>query len=744
MEAAPDTATVPVSAGEPRKPPRRLVPWLVVGLVCLANLVLLRTELVAAAPANASGRNMAMVRVATDEWAAGRVPLDPWLPRQNTGAAMFHQSESAPAQATGLLGAALGADTAYRTLLYLLLALWPLAVYLAARVAALDRRVALAAAVLAPLLVSASGAGYELGAYVWAGRGWFTQLWGMWALPFAWATTWRAVHGKLNPAWAVAASAATLALHLATWPFLLLGAAVAAAAAGRDGLARRADRAVVVVSGTLVAASAVLVPLLGWLAWSNSSAYLRRVAEVEAVGFWSTWWNLLSGEVYDAGRVPVVTAVVAVGVVVCGRHARRSASARAALGLWLGAVLLHATWTWWQPWSGSLAGGTGSTAPQTLVGVHLSGLLLAAVGAAALFGIGARVLAKHVAGAAPAALAAVLAVAAVVALAPAWVERVAYALAAGRLVEAQRVADRNQGAGVAELLAVARARGPGRVYAGGLVPKRPDVRIGRVPLPAWSVYGGADVVGDVLQTSGLAADPEAQLDPADSGQLALFGVRYVLDAGDRPPPFPVVPLASRPGLTLWEMTQEAGYTRVVDGAGPALVMGRSDVAAVTRGALDEGRSLTQLRTISFAGDPPGPDTISGQTVAAGGPGRVVSSEPAPAGGTFAVDVDMRRRGYVVLAASAHGRWHVNVDGVDVHTDVLAPAFPAVALDPGRHSVTFRYEPLAAWRAWLLLLGAVAVAAIAMAFRRWGRRPVDRASDEVVEGPHHRVGLPREV
>lgn len=743
MEAAPDTATVPANAGAAPSPVRGVVPWLVVGLVCLANLVLLRTELVAAAPANASGRNMAMARVATDEWRAGRVPLDPWLPRQNTGAAMFHQSESAPAQITGILGVALGADTAYRVLLYLLLALWPLAVYLAALLAGSGRRVALAAAVLAPLIVSASGAGYELGAYVWAGRGWFTQLWGMWALPFAWATAWRTLNGRLNPAWAVAANAAALALHLATWPFLLLGLVVSALAAGLDGLARRAGRAAVVLAGALVAASAVLVPLAGWLTWSNASAYLRRIAEVEATGFWGSWWALFTGEVYDAGRIPVMTALVVAGLVVCIRESRRGPWARAAIALWLASLSWFAVWSWWQPWSGSLAGGTGSTPPQPLISVHLSGLVLAAIGAARIFVLARRTLGRHMPAVVAAGLTAATAVVAGAVLAPAWVERTAYALAAGRLVEAQHLADRNQGSSVAELLAVARARGPGRVYAGGLVPKRPDVRIGRVPLPAWAVYGGADVVGDVLQTSGLAVDPEARLDPDDSGQLALYGVRYVLDAGDRPPPFPVVALASRPGLTLWEITQEAGYARPVDGLGPPLEMDRSDVAVVTHGVLDEGRALTQLRTVSFAGGPPGPDTITGKSVAAGGPGRVLAADPDPGGGRFGVDVEMTRRGYVVLAASAHGRWQVTVDGVEVRTDVLAPAFPAVALDPGRHTVTFRYLPLTAWRAWLLVLGAVVVAGVAVLFGS-RRLTAGSGSDDVVEGPRHAVGLPREL
>lgn len=731
-----DAATVPERAGGRRRP--WLLPAVVVGLVCVANLVLLRTELVAAAPANASGRNMAMVRVATDVWAGGHAPLDPWVPDQNAGAAMFHQSEGIPAGLTGLAGVVTGADTAYRVLLYLLLALWPAAVYLAARVAGLGRRVGVAAAVLAPLLVSTWGSGYELAAYVWAGRGWFTQLWGMWALPFAWATAWRCLHGRLNPAWAVAANAAALMLHLATWPFVAIGLVVSAAASGRGGIARRAGRLGTVAVATLVAASAVLVPLLGWLSWSSESATLRRIAGVEGTGFRTALWDLVAGEVYDAGRVPVLTALVATGAVVCALRWRTRPEARAALALWGASLAVFATWTWWHPWFGSLAGGTGSTAPQSLVGVHLSGLVLAAVGAAWLYGKAGRLLATRAPRLAPATAIGILAACAVAVLAPAWVERVAYARAAGRLVEAQATADRTQGAGVAALLAVARERGPGRVYAGGLVAKRPDVRVGRVPLPAWAVYGGADVIGDVLQTSGLAAEPETRIDPDDPGQLSLYGVRYVIDTDNRTPPFPVVELAARPGLKLWELTQNPAFVRPIDGVGPAIDADRSDLASALHGSLGKGNALTQLRTIAFDGAAPGPDTITGQTVPAGGPGRVTTADADPAGGHFGVSVEMDRRGYVVVAASAHQRWRATVDGVDTHVDMLAPAFPAVVLDPGRHTVTFDYEPLGNWTASLLLAGVVVVAGVGAAFRFGGSRR------EVVERPRHGVGLPREV
>src|ERR1051326_3529190 len=80
----------------------------------------------------------------------------------------------------------------------------------------LDRWAAALAAVAAPLLHSVPGVGYEQHAYVWLGYGVWTQLWGSWALPFAWALTWRALADKRFLAPAAALVALTAAFHFET------------------------------------------------------------------------------------------------------------------------------------------------------------------------------------------------------------------------------------------------------------------------------------------------------------------------------------------------------------------------------------------------------------------------------------------------------------------------------------------------------------------------------------------------
>ena len=139
----------------------------------------------------------------------------------------------------------------FRWSLYLLLALWPLAVYWSGRLFGLSRWTAAAAAAVAPFLASAAGIGYETKAYVWVGYGVWTQLWASWTLPLAWGFTYRALsslRGRVLPA--VLFIMLTVALHyetgylafvpLVVWPFIVpsdlwrrLGRAVAARRGGR-------------------------------------------------------------------------------------------------------------------------------------------------------------------------------------------------------------------------------------------------------------------------------------------------------------------------------------------------------------------------------------------------------------------------------------------------------------------------------------------------------------------------------
>ncbi len=153
----------------------------------------LRPELRAVPYLDDSSLHEQMVRSAAARISQGHLPLTSWWPYLGLGSPQFLHYQSLPSMLSGVIGTFVDPDTVFRWSLYLLLALWPIAVYWSGRLFGLSRWTAAAAAAVAPFLASAAGIGYETKAYVWVGYGVWTQLWASWTLPLAWGFTYRAL-----------------------------------------------------------------------------------------------------------------------------------------------------------------------------------------------------------------------------------------------------------------------------------------------------------------------------------------------------------------------------------------------------------------------------------------------------------------------------------------------------------------------------------------------------------------------
>lgn len=85
---------------------------------------------------------------------------------------------------------------------------------------------------LSPFVVSFTGVGFEHGAYLWIGGAeLWTQLLGSWALPFAWAATWRAMKDARFIWVAAALVGLTVGLHFMCGYLAFLGVFVLGLAA---------------------------------------------------------------------------------------------------------------------------------------------------------------------------------------------------------------------------------------------------------------------------------------------------------------------------------------------------------------------------------------------------------------------------------------------------------------------------------------------------------------------------------
>jgi Bacterial membrane protein YfhO len=737
MTATLDTEpTQSVVAPRPRITWDRAGPWLVVGLALAWGCWKLRSELTAVPYLDDSSIHQQMVRFASARLTAGHLPQTSWFPYLGLGSPQFLHYQGLPATLTGLLGNLIGPDAAFRWTLYLLLALWPLVVYWSARLFGLSRWVAASAAALSPFLFSAAGIGYETKAYVWIGYGVWTQLWASWTLPLAWGFTYRALQGRRSIAPAVFFVALTMALHFETgylavvplvvWPFL-----------EPSHLARRLGRSAVVAGAALLASAWVTLPLILQSHWAAINQILGPTGLVNGYGARQVLSWLFRGQLYDDGRFPVVTLLVAVGLLFCVVRWRTFLAGRALVSIWVVTLLMTFGRTTFGSLYSLLPGSSDIFIRRFQMGVQLSGLLLAGVGLVALGQLAYALLGRHVpearqwlsrerAGRFVVALSCVAVV--VLVLTPALIQLGRYNNANAGAIADQAAADVHQAPQIDPLLAYVRDHGGGRVYAGAPTNWGANFLVGAVPVYKYIESQDIDEVGYTLRTASLMTDPEYYFDPDNSGDYPLFGIHYLLLPKGHGPPVPAHLTACRSLYCLWTLPGR-GYVHLVDTTG-VLHATRADVGSQSE-LLLQAPLLTESRdlTVAFNGKAAATPTAPDSSRLSGPPGHVIAEHDALTDGEVRVRVVARRRCVVVLSASFDPGWSATVDGHTVPTQMVAPALVGVPVGPGAHRVVFQYNGFGSYNA-LWVLGALVLLIAVIAPPLWrrsrDRRPVGSA------------------
>ncbi len=477
-------------------------PWAAVVATVVWSLWELRATVLPAQFLNDSSVHEQMVRFAAGQFGAGRDPLTGWFPNLGLGSPQFLHYQSAPAMVTGLAGLVAGPDAAFRWSLYLLWCLWPVAVYWSARVLGLGQPAAALAAVVSPLLRSLPGIGYEAHAYVWVGFGVWTQLWGSWALPFAWALTWRAAAGRRFIAPAAALVALTAAFHYETG-YLAFGGVLVAPFLVRAGLRARLARSGLVLVTALGAAAWVVVPLLRYARWAGINQALSAGPSANGYGARVTLGWLVTGRVFDYDRLPVVSLLVAAGLMVAVVTWRRGGPGRVLVALFCACLLLSFGRTTFGSLTAVIPGGTDVFFRRFLMGAQLAGIYLAGLGGAEAVRHGAR-LAAAAAGflTARRRLAwlawipvTALTLAGIAWLVPAWHDLDSYAALNSAAIHYQVQAQNRDHPQLAALAAYLRRHPDGRAYAGSLTTGGQNFTIGYVACSstwkAWTLIRSA-------------------------------------------------------------------------------------------------------------------------------------------------------------------------------------------------------------------------------------------------------------
>ena len=699
---------------------------MVVALALAWGLVELRPELRAVPYLDDSSIHEQMVRVAAVRLRQGHLPLTSWFPYLGLGSPQFLHYQSLPSMLTGALGTVVDPDTAFRWSLYLLLALWPVAIYWSGRIFGLGRWTAAAAAAVSPFISSAAGIGYETKAYVWVGYGVWTQLWASWTLPLAWAFTFRALRSLRAALPAVLFVALTVALHFETgylafaplvvWPFVV-----------PSDLWRRIGRACVVGAAALATSAWVIVPLVEQSHWAARNQVLEGTGLENGYGASQMLSWLFSGQLYDAGRWPVITLLVGVGIVACVWRWRSWVIGRALVAMWVVSLLMSFGRTTFGSLYDIVPGSSDVFLRRFQMGVHLSGILLAGVGLAligqvALDGAGRLLRSREplrpwVADPVVRGLtAAICILGLVVVLAPVWTSLDTYDAHNATNIGLQANADALEQPQIDRVLDYVAAHPRGRVYAGQPTNWGNDFLVGNVPVFKYLESKDVDEVGYTLRTASLMTDPEYFFDDTNPGDYPLFGIGYLIVPKGTTPPIPAQHVLCSGPYCLWSLPNP-GYIHVYDTTG-VLAATRADVGSrsvtlLDSPILDEGRDLT----VAFNGAPASAPSARDVNVLRGPPGHVAVQQADLVNGQAHAVVLTNRIATVVLSASYDPGWHATVDGRSVPTVMVAPALVGVVVGPGTHAVAFSYGGYGSYPP-LFVLALVVLVALAAGPTVW--------------------------
>jgi hypothetical protein len=683
----------------------------------LFNALTLLPELTTVANVNDDAAHELFVVRANEAIDRGGDPVDFWVADLDLGFPQFLYYQHLPHLAVvGAYRALLGTVnivTVFNAVRFGLLVAFPLTVLWCMRRMGFGGAASAFGATAASLLSTRGLLGLDYDSYVWRGSGVFTQLAAMHLFFVGLALLEGVLRRGRGYAAATIALAALVLSHLLYAYMMVISAGIIAVAARWHDIPVRIGRIAFVGLVAAAMSAYLLVPaaLTGY--YLNASPYLDPY-KYDSYGAGPILGWLVTGRLLDADRLPVLTVLLAVGIVAAvTTRARPALTAVALFVVWL--ILYFG-----RPTLGVLV----DLFPlhQTLFfhrfigGVHVAAILLIGVGCAWLWGA-----------ARPWATPRRLAVAAVVAglaLVPLLWERASYYADNATWIGQTRVAiDRDADAHT--ILAALSALPAGRVYAGQARDWGDQLDFG-LPFRSARMYHeliarGVPTLATPVQGVSLNSDLLFDFDPADQSHYGVFGVRYVVAPSTWQPPGFLVTVRRTPLYTLFATQAGAGarYAAVAD---TIRVPAQADLLPVMRGWL--------LSAMPRAGEvvrieyPVGPAGATGAT-APGCPVGAAIGNIAVDPGRVTVEVSCPTAATLVLPITFHPNWQVSSDGAAIAAFMVSPSVIGISLPPGRHVVTAEYRSTP-MKAPLLALGGLVLVGVVVgrSASRWRDRRTD--------------------
>ncbi len=667
---------------------------------------------------NDSAYHVALALRADEALQRGESPIDFWYPDVGMGFPLFRHYQHLPhlflVALHRLTGGLVSIPGLYRIVLGGLLTVFPLALFVALRRFGLTSLAAGCAALVAPLVSTPNLYGLGLESYVWGGSGLYAQLFASVLVPLALAESYRAVRSGRGLALAAVLLAASFLSQLVYGYMAALSTLAFVIPSGQR--LRKALRAAALLLVTFLVGSYFFVPAVRDAEFANHSVW-EKPEKWDSLGAPAILGHLVTGRLFDHGRGPILTILVAIGLVYA--LWRGNEPLRLIAGLFVAWILLYFGRPIW--------GGLIDWLPlardiplHRLVGaVHLFGLALAGCGLAFLVQLTGRFdgapHGRHGRGTLAAGILLVLVI-----VWPAY-ERFGY-LQNSRRWKSQAAAAVAADTDLRPLLVELHKLEGGRVYVGLPGRSAEYLRVGRVPLSAFCLAEGIDTLGFLWIPITYASDVQVWFDPDNEVQCQTFGVKYLVFDSRRPPPAFAKLFREVGKYSIYEVDSPAYF-----GLGDvpfAIPCSKRTVYAVghawLRSWLPRWRDYPAL---AIAGRKPG--TWPQRTLDPNNPVRSLNSlaRPFPLESStlraltpWTCTVDVSQPAAVVRSGSFHPRVRATVDGTATTVFPVTPGFAAVQVPAGRHAIKFWYDPGARWPWFIIGFVALLVCAIPLPCR----------------------------
>lgn len=716
-----------LSENERKNRTLRIISLILVCLAVIFNLVFLYPEtLINTRSVNDSVFHFSASLRMSQALTSGENPLDAWVDTFSLGYPIWRSYQPFAHFVTAvvfrLAKPLLAPRTVFIFINYILLCFLPLCFYIFARAAGLGLIGGGFAAALS-LTISSGGLfgdfGIGFGAFVWRGSGLYAELWGLALMLVSLTYFLRAVRkGKGLPI-------AGLFLALTCLSHIMIGYIAMVSAflfvlVGYGNVEipflKRVFRAFISFFVTLILISFFIVPLWMDRDYINHSRW-EDSWKWDSFGAEMILQELVRGSLFDADRLPVLTILIGAGLLIAALQARRNRSSRALIvlfGFWL---LIFFGRTTWGHLLKLLLVSEDMHLHRFQTGYQVFALLLAAYAVETLFlrfkpwKSGQRVVLSSL-------------VIAII-LVPMYRERVDYlrqntewGMENLKAYEAEKEDLESLLERVEELT----AETPGRIHAGRAAGWGNEFKIGHTTVYTFLAEKLLPSTSFLYHAMSIGSETMVLINENRSGDLALFGVRYLLASDIMSAPWFVQHVETAGRFSLYEVP-DSGYFDIIS-VPYAFEGNRKTFYEPSEAWLEHPlRKAGQYIALYTGKAPPGIykkvlhrwETLPKPAEENSPPqGRV--EQITRDGDQYKASVHTGGPCHVLFKCSFHPGLQVLVDGKEVTPVMVTPGLTAIPVTAGSHEITVSYSA-GLLKPVLFLLGILAACLAGIASQR---------------------------